>query len=144
MLGAFTIFIIMGIIGGTPEIRGVVIPICLALFVAGLASFAYSKFIEQPGIKDGAELVKKLLDERINPNYVDHPFRIRWTVRVYMKPKSTMHMGKTFVERPVISIYALRSPNDAGVLTDWVLPEAFTAGLFVDTTEQLKAAAGGH
>ncbi len=136
MLGAFAIFIIMGIVGGTPEIRGIIIPICLGLFLIGLGSFMYSKWIEQPGIKEGASLVKKLLDERINPNYVDHPYRIRWTVRVLMKKKNTMHMGQTFVERPIISIYALRSPNDAGILTDWVLPDAFTSKLFVDVSEQ--------
>jgi hypothetical protein len=140
MLGAFTLFIVMGIIGGTPEIRGIMIPICLALFVGGGLSFTYSKWIEQPGIKEGSALVKKLLDEKINPNYVDHPYRIRWVIRVLMKKKSTMHVGQTFVERPVISIYCLRSENDAGVLTDWTLPQAFTSALFVDTTQQLREA----
>lgn len=129
-------FIIMGIVGGTPEIRGVVIPIFMVAFLIGLGAFIYSKWIEQPGIKEGAALVKKMLDEQINPRYVDSSYRIRWTVRVYMQKKSTLHMGQQFVERPIISIYALRSPNEAGVLTDWALPEAFTSALFVDITDQ--------
>jgi hypothetical protein len=141
MLGSFAIFIVMGVVGGTPEIRSVIIPICLALFAIGLLCFNYSKWIEQPGIKEGAALVKRLLDEKVNPNYVDHPYRIRWVVRVFMKKKSTMHLGQTFVERPIISIYCLRSPNDAGILTDWVLPDAFTSGLFVDVSEQEKVEA---
>ena len=136
MLVAFAIFIIMGVVGGTPEIRGVVIPIVMVIFLVGLTAFFYSKWIEQPGIKEGAALVKKMLDEKVNPLYVDSPYRIRWTVRVVLKAKGTVHIGQPFVERPIISIYCLRSPNDAGVLTDWVLPEAFTSGLFVDTSAQ--------
>jgi hypothetical protein len=145
MLGAFTLFIIMGIVGGETEVtrgaRSVVIPICLALFVIGLLAFMYSKWIEQPGIKEGAALVKKMLDDEINPRYVDSAFRIRWTVRVNMKEKKTLHMGQQFVERPIISIYCLRSPNDAGVMTDWVLPDALTSGVLIDTSSMNKAGA---
>ncbi len=82
MLGAFAAFIIMGIIGGTAEVRGVVIPIIFAIFCAGLACFWYSKWIEQPGIKQGAVLCKKLIDEEINPRYADSQYRIRWTVSI--------------------------------------------------------------
>lgn len=151
MLGAFTLFIIMGIVGGetaaTLAARGVVIPICLALFLLGVVSFMYSKWIEQPGIKQGAALVKKMLDDEINPRYLDSPYRVRWTIRVNMKAKKTLHMGQQFVERPVISIYCLRSPNDAGVMTDWTLPEALTTGsIMIDTTsmDKEKASSGGH
>jgi hypothetical protein len=134
MLGAFAIFIVMGIAGGTPESRAVIVPMVMALFLAGLASFVYSKWLEQPGIKEGAALVKKLIDDEINPRYLDSRFRVRWAVRVYMQPSSTMHLGKQFLERPIVSIYTLRSPNADGVLTDWTLPEAFLSGLFVDVT----------
>jgi len=134
MLGAFAVFILLGIVGGTPESRAVIVPMVMALFLAGLASFVYSKWLEQPGIKEGAALVKKLIDDEINPRYLDSRFRVRWAVRVYMQPSSTMHLGKQFLERPIVSIYTLRSPNADGVLTDWTLPEAFLSGLFVDVT----------
>ena len=138
MLGAFAVLIAMGIVGGDATTRGVVLPLCMLLFGAGLLSFFFSKWVEQPAIKEGAGLVKALIDETINPRYLDSRFRVRWAVRVYMQPSSTLHMGKQFVERPIVSIYTLRSPNALGVLTDWVLPEAFTSGLFVDVTAEEK------
>jgi hypothetical protein len=134
MLGAFALFILMGIVGGTPEARGVLLPIIFLIFLGGLMSSTYSRWIEQPAIKEGAAIVKKMLDEDVNPRYADSRFRIRWTVRVYMQPKSTIHLGQTFVEQPIISIYSLRSPNSEDVLTDWTLPEVFLSGLFVDVS----------
>jgi len=80
MLAGMFIFIIMGIVGGTPEVRSVVMPISLLCFLAGLGSFLYSKWVEQGTIKDGATAVKRVLDEEINPKYADHPHRLRYTV----------------------------------------------------------------
>ena len=132
MLGAFSAFIIMGMIGGTPDVRAVVIPILFVVFLAGVASFYYSKWIEQPGVKAGAVLVKKLIDEDINPRYASSPARIRWTIRVNVAKREAMHLGATFVERPIISIYALRSEDADGRLLDWPLPEAFMTGLLFE------------
>jgi hypothetical protein len=39
-----------------------------------------------------------------------------------------------FVERPIISIYALTSPNDQGVMLNWPLPEALLGGLLFEHT----------
>ena len=122
----------MGIVGGTPEARNIVLPIIFLAFAAGLGAFYYSKWIEQPGVKAGAVLVKKMLDEQINPRYADSAFRLRWTLRVNVAKASTMHMGQTFVERPIISIYVLRSAGDNGVLLDWPLPEVFMQGLLFE------------
>jgi len=132
MLGAFSVFIIMGMVGGTPESRGAIIPIVFVAFLLGLASFMYAKWIEQPGIRKGASVVKALLENDVQPRYTDSEYRIRWTIRVNVQKRSTMHMGKVFVERPIISIYALRSQNDEGVLLDWPLPEALMHGLIFE------------
>ena len=35
------------------------------------------------------------------------------------------------MERPVVSIYALRSPNMEGVMTDWALPPELLSGVLV-------------
>lgn len=137
LLGSFIAFIIMGIIGGTPEIRSVILPIICVVFFAGVFTLYYSKWIEQPGVKAGAVLVKKLLDEQINPGYADSTYRIRWTVRVNVAKASTMHMGTTFVERPIISIYALRSEGDNGMLLDWPLPEVFMQGLLFERKKKV-------
>ncbi len=139
MLGSFSGFILMGIVGGTPEIRGVIVPLISAAFFVGAACFWYSKWIEQPGIKAGAQIAKRLIDEEINPRYADSPHAIKWVIRVNVQKRSTMHMNKAFVERPIISLYLLRSHNDAGVLTDWVLPEAYTSpGLLYEHTSRKK------
>ena len=140
MLGSFGVFILLGIVGGTPDVRAAVLPIVMALFLCGAASFVYSKWIEQPAIKEGAALVKRIIDEQINPRYIDSRFRVRWAVRVYMQKATTMHMGKQFVEQPIVSIYTLRSPDGNGTLTDWMLPEAFLTGLFVDVAATLAPA----
>ena len=132
MLGAFSVFIIMGMVGGTPESRSVVLTLCFVAFLLGLAAFTYSKWIEQPGIRKGAAVVKALLENDVQPRYTTSEFRVRWTIRVNVQKRSTMHMGKVFVERPIISIYALRSHNDQGVLLDWPLPEALMHGLIFE------------
>ncbi len=49
-------------------------------------------------------------------------------VTVQTKQHKSYHMGRTLLERPVISIYALRSANQDGALTDWQLPESLLAG----------------
>ena len=61
----------MGIIGGTPAVRSAVIPLCLAVFLFGAASFLYSKCVEQGTIREGAAAVKRVIDEEINPKYAD-------------------------------------------------------------------------
>lgn len=138
LLGAFCAFIIMGILGEdfgvTADVRGFIIPLILLVFLGGTACVFYSKWIEQPGIKEGAVLVKRIVDEVVNPRYADSTHRIRWTVRVNVQKKSGLHMGQTFVERPVITVWALRSADDAGVLQDWTLPQALTRGGLVHTT----------
>lgn len=138
MLGAFALLILLGVVGGTADARAAVLPICMGLFFGGALSSAYSKWIEQPAIKDGAAIVKRIIDEEVNPRYIDSRFRVRWAVRVYMQKATTMHLGKQFVEQPIVSIYTLRSPDANGTLTDWMLPEAFLAGLFVDVAATLK------
>lgn len=80
MLGGLVMFIIMGIIGGTPEIRSAIILLSLLAFLGGLGSFLYSKWIEQGIIKDGARAVKMVIDEELNPKYLDNPHRLKYTV----------------------------------------------------------------
>jgi hypothetical protein len=123
MMGGLVIMIIMGIVAESPAVRGVVMPVALVMALLGMVVFVYSKFLEQPGIRAGAELVKRMVESDINPKYTDSQYRIRWTVQVKTKTKHTYHMGKQFLERPVITIWALRSANEEGVLTDWVLPD---------------------
>lgn len=45
-----------------------------------------------------------------------------------LKAKKTYHLGRTMLERPVISIYVLRSEDGSGVMRNWTLPEALTSG----------------
>jgi hypothetical protein len=80
MLTAFVILILIGIIGGDDNSRTAVISITMVIFLAGIMSFLYSKWVEQSGIREGAQVVKALLDDQINPRYADSPHRIRWTV----------------------------------------------------------------
>jgi hypothetical protein len=73
----------MGIIGEyAGEARATIMPILAVVFVVGMLAFFYSKWIEQGGIRQGAELVRKMIDVDINPRYEGSPFRIRWTVSV--------------------------------------------------------------
>jgi uncharacterized membrane protein len=81
MMGGLVIMILMGIIGGTAESRGVVMPIALVAFLIGVLAFIYSKWVEQGGIREGAQAVKKVLDDVINPRYADGEAKLRWTVR---------------------------------------------------------------
>lgn len=144
MMGALVILILMGIIGGTPESRGVVMPLAMVIFLVGLLSFLYSKYLEQGSIREAADAVRKVVEEVVNPRYEDSPHRIKWVVCVHLKPKKSYHMGRQIMERPVISIYCLRSPNAEGVLTDWELPEALTHGVYVQDGGDLKVTAGAH
>ena len=50
--------------------------------------------------------------------------RLLLQVAVQSKAIKTFHLGKTILERPLITIYCLRSVNQDGVMTDWQLPEA--------------------
>jgi hypothetical protein len=43
MLAAFTLFILMGIIGGTPEFRSAMLPIVGITFLVGVIAFVYSR-----------------------------------------------------------------------------------------------------
>lgn len=36
----------------------------------------------------------------------------------------TLHMGRTLLERPVVTLWCLYSPNGAGAMTEWDLPDA--------------------
>jgi len=45
-----------------------------------------------------------------------------------MKAKKSYHLGRTVLERPVISLYALRSEDASGAMRNWTLPEALTSG----------------
>jgi len=82
MMAGLVILIIMGIIGGTPEIRGVVVPIAFTTFLVGFLAFLYSKWVEQGAIRLGAIAVKRVLDDVVNPRYATSPHGIRWTVRL--------------------------------------------------------------
>ena len=53
-------------------------------------------------------------------------------VSVHRKQKKDYHMGKDFVDRPVVTIFALRSENARGVLQDWEVPAEVLSGLYVD------------
>ena len=40
-----------------------------------------------------------------------------------------VNLGRAWADRPVITIFALRSENDSGVMTDWNLPASYLNGL---------------
>lgn len=123
MLAGLVVFIIMGIIGGTHEIRAVVMPISLVIFLVGIVLFCYSKWVEQGVIRSGASAVKKILDEELNLKYQDHPHRLHYTVGVHVR-EFKVNLGRTILERPILTMWCLRSPNAEGKMTDWELPEA--------------------
>ena len=117
--------------------------ICFALMLAGIVLLVFSRVVEQSAIKSGSVAVKKVLDD-VNASYSDSPHRLTWTVRVHVqntskaavtmsKAMGALHlntgMGKTWASRPVITIFALRSENEAGAMTDWTLPAAYMNGL---------------
>jgi hypothetical protein len=118
-------------------VRMAILPIIFVAFLLGLCAFFYAKWVEQPGIKAGSLLVKRLLDEDVNPRYADSPAALRWTIRVSVAKTSTLHMGQTFLECPVISIYALCSENAEGQLVRWPLPEAFNHGLLFERAKKV-------
>lgn len=232
LLGSFTVFIIMGILGEfAGSARSTVIALCVVAFLLGMAAFMYSKWIEQPGIRLGADAVKKLLDEKINPRYGRSEFKLRWSVRrskrapgllvcvcggggerggerssaeaarvagalppvpvrwlarrslqstmeaadsggnggptpspewtrsvplggrsfypplptpvpapcaqvaVRVQRKKAIHAGRAFMERPVLTLWALRSANADGVVVDWPVPEALLSRVFVEDSD---------
>ena len=55
-----------------------------------------------------------------------HPSKIKYTIGVHAREFKTLHMGRTLLERPVVTIWVLFSPNAAGVMTEWHLPDAIT------------------
>lgn len=83
------------------------------------------------GIREGAARVRKLIEDTINPSYVRSAYHITWAVTVQTQKKKPFHLGRQFMERPVVSVYALRSPNAEGVMTDWVLPPELLSGVLV-------------
>lgn len=36
----------------------------------------------------------------------------------------TLHLGRTLLERPVVTLWCLYSPNAEGAMTEWDLPDA--------------------
>ena len=73
----------MGILGEFVETatRQTIQMLGVAAFLIGIACFLGSKWIEQPGIRLGADAVKSLLDNTINPAYERNPYKIRYAVR---------------------------------------------------------------
>ena len=132
MLGGLVVFIIMGMAGGTQEIRGVVNPLSLASFFVGLCSMAYSRWIEQPAIRKAAVALKAKLDNEVNPRYLDSEWRITWTISVNAQKKAALHMGKKFVERPIVTIWARVSEDEQGRRAEYPLPEQYTHGILME------------
>ncbi len=124
MLAGLVMFIIMGIVGGTHEVRMTVMPISLTVFLLGIVSFMYSKWIEQGTIRESALFVRRVLEEEVNPRHGDGAARIKYTVGVHLRELKTAFKSKTFLERPIVTIWCLRSLNAAGKMTDWELPDA--------------------
>lgn len=123
----------MGVVGEyAGEARHTINTILIVGFVVGLLAFFYSKWIEQGGIEQGAVLVRKMIDADINPRYAGSAAKIRWTVSVFRQKKKQYHLGKEFHDRPVVSLYALRSENAAGQMTEWEVPQELLTGLYVD------------
>ena len=60
------------------------------------------------------------------PSPLQHPSKIKYTIGVHAREFKTLHMGRTLLERPVVTIWVLFSPNAAGVMTEWHLPDAIT------------------
>ena len=81
LLAAFFVFVLMGVIGEyAGAARTSVTLILVVVFLVGLLAFFYSKWIEQGGIRQGAELVRKMIDIDVNPRYENSQYKIRWTV----------------------------------------------------------------
>ena len=74
-------FVVMGVIGEyAGDARHTINLILVVMFLVGMLTFFYSKWIEQGGIRQGAELVRKMIDIDINPRYENSAYKIRWTV----------------------------------------------------------------
>ena len=81
LFGSFVVLIIMGILGNfAGSSREPIVYTCAAAFILGIVAFGWSKWIEQPGIRLGADAVKRLFDNTINPAYAANPFKIRYAV----------------------------------------------------------------
>ena len=136
MFSAFIILVIMGIIGEfAGPTRDPINYIALLLFLCGLVLLGYSKSIEQGGIRAGAEAVRALLDSTINARYAASEYKVRWTIVVKIKSKVASRLGQSMMERPVLSIYALRSVNSEGQMQDWVVPGSLLTGLWLDDSK---------
>ena len=136
MFSAFIILVIMGIIGEfAGPTRDPINYIALLLFLCGLVLLGYSKSIEQGGIRAGAEAVRALLDSTINARYASSEYKVRWTIVVKIKSKVASRLGQSMMERPVLSIYALRSTNSEGHMQDWVVPGSLLTGLWLDDSK---------
>ena len=49
--------------------------------------------------------------------------------------KKAIHAGRAFMERPVLTLWALRSANADGVVVDWPVPEALLSRVFVEDSD---------
>jgi hypothetical protein len=82
LLASFFVFVLMGVIGEyAGAARTSITLILVVVFLVGLLAFFYSKWIEQGGIRQGAELVRKMIDIDVNPRYENSQYKVRWTVR---------------------------------------------------------------
>ena len=63
---------------------------------------------------------------------------------MHQQKKKEYHLGKEFVDRPVVSVYALRSENAQGVMTDWEVPQELLQGLYVDDSAVHVEGKPGH
>ena len=112
---------------------------------SGRAAWAHRVSLPLPpsGIRDGAAKVRKLIEDTINPGYLRSAYHITWAVTVQTQKKTPFHLGRQFMERPVVSVYALRSPNAEGVMTDWVLPPELLSGVLVQGPASPAGGDGG-
>jgi len=90
LLAAFFVFVLVGVVGEyAGAARTTITLILVVVFLIGLLAFFYSKWIEQGGIRQGAELVRKMIDIDVNPRYESSQYRIRWTVSARRRPAVT-------------------------------------------------------
>ena len=52
-----------------------------------------------------------------------------------MQRKKVIHAGRAFMERPVLTLWALRSGNADGVVVDWPVPESLLTQVFVEDSD---------
>ena len=60
-----------------------------------------------------------------------------------VQKKKAIHAGKALVDRPIITIWALRSANAEGALVDWPVPDVMLSQVYVDDSE-LQVVGGGE